>query len=212
MNGYFVTGTDTGVGKTLVAAVLTLALEGYYWKPVQSGIRDEPSDKTTIQQLTDLSDEHFFASNYALQANLAPNQAAARENITIDLQACKLDAPRYPLIVEGAGGVCVPLNDKDSMLDLIHQTALPVIIASRGTLGTINHTLLTINMLQQKNIPIEGVVFSGELNMENKKHIEDLSGVKTLFHIPLFAEVSKNIFQKWVELNRDRILEALPCL
>ena len=209
MSGYFITGTDTGVGKTLSSAVLTLALKGYYWKPVQASSVEEISDRKMIQQLTELPDEHFFPSSYELKASLSPNQAAARENIKIDLQHCQLDNPRYPLVVEGAGGVCVPLNERHNMLDLIEQIALPVIVISRGTLGTINHTLLSILALQVRNIPIHGIIFSGELNPDNQNNIEEWSGVRTLFHIPHFSALTKNIFQHWVNQNRHKILEAL---
>jgi dethiobiotin synthetase len=212
MSGYFVTGTDTNVGKTLVAAALTLAFKGYYWKPVQSSLADFPADTKTVQQLTELSDEHFFPNSYALQANLSPNQAAALENITINMFACTLAAPRYPLIVEGAGGVMVPLNAEQNMLDLMEELALPIVIVARGTLGTINHTLLTIQALRQRRLKIHGIVYSGELHNENQKNIEEWSGVRTLFHLPQFAELTNNNFQTWVRQHRDSIQESLPCL
>src|ERR1700722_19661078 len=157
MSGYFITGTDTDVGKTLFSATLTLALKGYYWKPVQSGIADGMSDRRYVQQLTDLSDQHFFPSTYEFKASLSPNQAAALEEVTIDMLTCQLTAPRYPLVVEGAGGIFVPLNKQHCMLDLMQQLALPVILVSRGTLGTINHTLLSIQALRQRDIPIQGI-------------------------------------------------------
>ena len=212
MSGYFVTGTDTNVGKTFVAAALTLAFKGYYWKPVQSSLADFPSDTKTVQQLTELSDEHFFPNNYALQANLSPNQAAALENITINMFACTLAAPRYPLIVEGAGGVLVPLNAEHNMLDLMEELALPIVIVARGTLGTINHTLLTIQALRQRHLNIHGIVYSGELRSENQKNIEAWSGVRTLFHLPQFTAPTKNNFQTWVRQHQYSIQEALPCL
>jgi dethiobiotin synthetase len=209
MSGYFITGTDTGVGKTLISAVITLALEGYYWKPVQSGIADDVTDTKIIQTLTDLPAQHFFPSTYKLQASLSPNQAAAKENIKIDLHQCQLQNPRYPLVVEGAGGICVPLNSEHNMLDLMQQLALPVIIVSRGTLGTINHTLLSVLALREREIPIHGIVFSGELNPDNQKNIEELSGVRTLFHLPWFTSLTKNHLQHWVDQHRHIILEAL---
>jgi dethiobiotin synthetase len=212
MSGYFITGTDTNVGKTLVAAALTLAHKGYYWKPIQSSLANTQGDTKTVQQLTELSDEHFFPNNYALQADLSPNQAAALENITINMFACTLAAPRYPLIVEGAGGVLVPLNAEHNMLDLMEELALPIVIVSRGQLGTINHTLLTIQALHHRHLKIHGIVYNGELHAENQKNIEEWSGVRTLFHLPPFPEVTKNNFQNWVRQHHDTIVEALPCL
>jgi dethiobiotin synthetase len=209
MNGYFITGTDTGVGKTLVSAVLTLALQGYYWKPVQSGVATDVTDQDFVQQITGLPDKHFFPSIYRLQAPLSPNQAAVLENVSIDIKSCQLENPAYPLIVEGVGGILVPINNTHAVIDLAQQTALPVIIVSRGTLGTLNHTLLTIRALQQKNIPIQGVIFSGELFPTNQADIEKWSGIKTLFHLPHLKNLSKSILQFWVNENRNKILEGL---
>jgi dethiobiotin synthase len=189
-----------------------LALKGYYWKPIQSSLGHALSDTKTIQQLTDLSDEHFFPNSYSLQADLSPNQAAALENITINMFACTLAAPRYPLIVEGAGGVMVPLNSEHTMLDLMQELGLPIVIVSRGQLGTINHTLLTIQALKQRRLDIHGIVYSGELNVQNQKNIEEMSGVRTLFHLPKFSELTKNNFQTWVSQHKEIIVEVLPCL
>lgn len=181
MNGFFITGTDTNVGKTLTAAMLTAFLGGCYWKPIQSGM---PSDRERVQQLTGLPDAHFYPSQYTLKASLSPDQAAELEGITIDLTQCQLPKTAYPLIVEGAGGVFVPINQNECMLDLMQQLALPVIVVSRGTLGTVNHTLLTLEALRKRQLDIEGIVFSGELNPANQTAIETWGKVKTLFHIP----------------------------
>src|SRR5262249_34913514 len=113
------------------------------------------------------------------------------------------------LVVEGAGGVYVPLNQQDCILDLIQKVALPVIIVSRGNLGTINHTLLTIAALRQWNIPIHGIVYSGELNPANQIAIEKWGDVKTLFHIPKFENLTKDILSMWIDQHKKKILEAL---
>ena len=198
MNGYFITGTDTGVGKTLASAVLTYVLKGCYWKPIESGIADEEPSVSQVQQLTEFPPEHFYPSSYLLKASLAPAEAAALEGVSINIDHCELPKTNKTMIVEGAGGIYVPLNEKETMLDLIRKLALPVIIVARGTLGTINHTLLTIEGLRQNNLPIHGVVFSGELNPANQKAIEKWGQVRTLFHMPLFDRIDAPTIQRWI--------------
>jgi dethiobiotin synthetase len=197
-NGYFITGTDTGVGKTLVSAILTSILQGCYWKPIQSGVAEEIPDLEQVKNWTQLSEGHFFPSRYTLQAPLAPDQAAALEKRKLDLDECILPSTPKPLIVEGAGGIYVPLNDQHTMLDLMKKLALPVIIVARGTLGTINHTLLTIEGLRRQEIPIHGVVFNGKLNPANQKAIEKWGQVRTLFQVPFFDTIDASILQRWI--------------
>jgi malonyl-CoA O-methyltransferase len=211
MTQYFITGTDTGVGKTIVSAVLTFALQSHYWKPIQSGIADETPDTEQVQHLASLNNQSIIPSTYTLQASLSPDQAAQQEGVTIDLLKCQLPTTMQSLIVEGAGGVFVPLNDQYCMMDLMKQLNLPVIIVSRGTLGTINHTLLTIAMLRQRHIPIQGVIFNGELNPDNQRAIEKWGEVKTLLHVPHFESLSRHDFQAWVLKKKSLILEALQC-
>src|SRR4051812_44669988 len=117
MSQFFITGTDTNVGKTLVSAILTMALNAVYWKPVQSGT----SDKEQVQEWTQLSDNHFLPSLYSLKAALSPDQAARLENIKIELSNCTLPQIHQSLIVEGAGGVKSPLNEKECIIDLIKK-------------------------------------------------------------------------------------------
>ncbi len=196
--GYFITGTDTGVGKTLVSAILTWVLKGCYWKPIQSGLREDLSDLEQVKKLTGLSRDHFYPSRYQLQAPLSPDQAAALEQVTLDLDQCDLPKTEKPLIVEGAGGAYVPLNEQHTMLDLMKKLALPVIIVARGTLGTINHSLLTIEELRRRDIPVHGVVLNGDLNPANKKAIEKWGRVQTLFHVPFFDTMDASILQRWI--------------
>ena len=203
MKRFFVTGTDTEVGKTLTSAILLLALQGHYWKPVQSG---DPDD-VRVKQLTGLPETHFFPPVYSLKASLSPDQAAFRENISIDLE--KISMPENltrPLIVEGAGGIFTPLNSNSCMLDLMRKLNLPIIIVSRGGLGTINHTLMTIEILRQRQFNIHGVIFSGKLNPDNQTAIEQRGNVRTLLHIPFFENVT---IKNWVEENRQSILAGL---
>jgi dethiobiotin synthase len=209
MKKFFITGTDTGVGKTIISAVLTLALKAHYWKPIQTGLADDPAEQEIVKQLTGLAQTHFLPSVHVLQASLAIDQAADLENSIVDLSDFHLPDVAHPLIVEGAGGVFHPLNKKHLMFDLIKKLNLPVIIVSRGTLGTINHTLLTIEALRHRQITIQGIIFSGELNKKNQLAIEQWGNVRTLLHFPYFASLSKSSLEKWVAENESIILEAL---
>jgi len=205
MKHFFITGTGTDVGKTMASAAITLARLGQYWKPIQSGT----SDRLTVQQLTGLGDSHFLPSVYEFQASLSPDQAAALENKMIDLQTCHMPTNVSSLVVEGAGGIFVPLNENKFMLDLMKQCYLPIIVVAHGKLGTINHTLLTLEVLRYHQLPIHGVVFSGELNPNNQLAIEKMGNVNTLFHIPHFSELTPSHFQQWVRENNHLIMESL---
>lgn len=209
MRKFFITGTDTLVGKTVTSAVLTLALQAYYWKPIQTGLADDLPEQETVRRLTGLNEAHFLPSIYAFQASLAIDQAASLENTAVDLSRCNLPEIARSMIVEGAAGVFHPLNTTNTMFDLIKRLNLPVIIVSRGTLGTINHTLLTIEALRHRQIPIQGIIFSGELNPKNQTAIEQWGKVRTLLHIPHFHGLAKPILQKWVADHQSTILEGL---
>jgi dethiobiotin synthetase len=168
---FFITGTDTDVGKTVVAALLTLGLGASYWKPVQSGL--EPStDTKTVKTLTQLDPSHFFPERFRLTQPLSPHAAAAIDQVSIDLNDFQLPQVKTSyLIVEGAGGLMVPLNNQDLMIDLIQFLELPVCLVARSTLGTINHTLLSLAQLKQAKIPILGVILNGPKNESNRSAI-----------------------------------------
>ena len=186
MSAIVVTGTDTGVGKTVVAAMLTLALDAVYWKPVQSGIA-EGTDAATVAALTDLGPEHFILERYLLKQPLSPHRAAELDGIEIDPHALSLPAaaPRGRLlIVEGAGGVMVPLTRRTLFIDVFQRWGAPVIVCARTALGTINHTLLTIEALRRRHIPILGVVFVGEPVPDSERTICELGQVKRLGLLP----------------------------
>ncbi len=169
---FFVTGTDTNVGKTVVSAMLTLGLNGTYWKPVQSGL--EPiTDSDYVRAVTELDDSHFISERFRLTQPLSPHLSARLDGVDIHLSDFAL--PHHPesspLIVEGAGGLLVPLNSTDLIIDLIRHLQLPVCLVARTQLGTINHTLLSLRQLQQANIPVLGVIMNGPKNLENRKAI-----------------------------------------
>ena len=209
MTQFFITGTDTGVGKTVASAVLTLALNAYYWKPIQTGFLEDGLEEQTVQQLTALDHSCFLPSVYRFQAGLAIDQAAALEAQSVELERCQLPNVSHSLIVEGAGGVFHPLNETTLFFDLMKKLNLPVIIVCRGTVGTINHTLLTVEALRAREIAIHGLIFSGDLNSESQLTIEKWGQVRTLFHIPFFKSLTHSVLKKWVADNRSRILAGL---
>lgn len=192
---FIVTGTDTDVGKTIVSSLLTLGLGGAYWKPIQSGL--EPmTDTERVQSLTGLDSSHFYPEVYRLSQPLSPHAAAAIDGVEIDLEQIQLPAFSKPhLIVEGAGGLLVPLNDRYFMVDLFYKLKLPVCLVARSTLGTLNHTLLSLRQLRAANIPVLGVILNGEKNPSNAEAIVYYGKVKILGELepinPLNADTLK---------------------
>lgn len=187
--GVFVTGTDTGIGKTLVSAVLAKAWNADYWKPFQTGVAQEPGDTETIARLTSLSAPRLHPPASVLQAPLSPWAAAPLEGVELDAAGIVLPASDRPLVVEGAGGLYVPIDDEHMMIDLIDTLKLPVVLVARSGLGTINHTLLSLQALRQRRIPVLGVVMSGVRSPGNKAAIERFGGVNVLAEIPLLETV-----------------------
>lgn len=186
--GVFVTGTDTGIGKTLTSAVLARAWGADYWKPLQTGVASEPADTDTVVALAGLGPARIHAPHAVLRLPLSPLAAAREEGVTLDMAAIRLPATRAPLVVEGAGGLMVPITEDAFMIDLAAQLGLPVVLAARSTLGTINHTLLSLQALRARGLPVAGVVMSGPLSAGNKADIERLGRVRVLLEIPLLAQ------------------------
>lgn len=182
----FVTGTDTGVGKTVVAAALVRAWQGAYWKPVQTGLAEETGDSAVVARLAGIGPERLHPPRYALQAPLSPQAAAALENQSLSLEAFDPPNPidHRPLVIEGAGGVMVPLTDDALMIDLIVRLAAPVVIVARSTLGTVNHTLLTLAALRARAVTVAGVILNGPPNPGNRAALEQFGRVRILAELP----------------------------
>ena len=179
----FVSGTDTGIGKTVVSAMMTLGLSATYWKPIQSGLEEE-TDTEFVKRVTGLSDEHFMSERFRLQEPLSPHASAEIDGVTISLDDFQLpEAGTNNLVVEGAGGLLVPLNDNDMIIDLIERFQLPVLLVSRSELGTLNHTFLSLEALRSREIPVLGVVMNGPKNESNKKAIEKYGNVEVIGEI-----------------------------
>ena len=187
----FVAGTDTGVGKTLVSAMLVAGLKGFYWKPVQSGA-DHGGDSDWIREKTALPECHFLPEIFRLKEYLSPHAAAARENVHIELGAFYQPAidPIRHLVIEGAGGLMVPLSDKWLMVDLIKKLGAPVLLVARSGLGTINHTLLSLEKLRASGIDVLAVVMNGPRNEENRIAIEHFGRTEVLAQIELMDEIN----------------------
>ncbi|MDI2090232.1 dethiobiotin synthase [Commensalibacter oyaizuii] len=184
--GYFVTGTDTDVGKTFISACLVKLLNALYWKPIQTGLNCDPGDTNTICKLTGLRDQQIIPPLIELQHPLSPEAAAEIENIKLDIHQMNftLNDPSKTYIVEGAGGIFVPIAENQFMIDCMKKINLPVIIVARTSLGTLNHTLLTIECLRHHHIPIAGVILNGSSNPANKKAIERHGKVRVIAEIP----------------------------
>lgn len=177
--GFVVTGTDTGVGKTVFSAALTAALDGCYWKPVQAGI-DKDTDAEIVARLAGLNADRVFPEAYCLKTPCSPHLAAAIDGVEIDPARLALPDSSRPLIIEGAGGALVPLTRSLVYADLFCRWGLPVIIVARTTLGTINHSLLTIEALRRRQIMVHGVAFVGEENADSEAIICQLGRIKRL--------------------------------
>jgi dethiobiotin synthetase len=209
LHGFFVTGTDTDVGKTVVAAWLLLHMNGCYWKPVQSGLEGE-TDTETVQKLTGAENGRILPETYRLPEPLSPHESARRAGIEIDME--RFDAPECggrALIVEGAGGLLVPLNDKARVIDLIEDLHLPVILVARSTLGTINHTLLSLEALRRRGLTVAGVVMSGPDMPHNRAAIECYGKTVVLAEIPPLDPVSREaLLAIEPELDLDKLARS----
>ena len=192
----FITGIGTEIGKTIVSAVLVEKLQADYWKPVQSGQLDN-SDTMIVQKLISNKKSVFHQEAYRLTQPFSPHLSAALDGIEINLNKINLPHTENQLIIEGAGGLMVPLNDKVLMIDLIKKLDAEVVLVSKNYLGSINHTLLSVEILKNRNIPIKQLIFCGETNQSSEQVISDQSGIAIL-RIPFFETLNKNTINKFV--------------
>jgi len=188
---FFVTGIGTGIGKTVVSAVLVEKLKADYWKPVQSGDLQN-SDTLTVKNLVSNRSSVFHEEAYRLTQPFSPHKSAAIDGITIDPEQIKLPTTNNTQIIEGAGGLMVPLNNQFLMIDLVKQLGAEVILVSQNYLGSINHTLLSIYALKQEKIPIKGIIFNGIKDIYSKEAILEHSQLELLGHIPEYGTLDKN--------------------
>ncbi len=180
---FVITGTDTDIGKTVVAAMLTQALGATYWKPLQSGI-EGGVDTKAVQKMTGLPSERFLAEKYVFTEPLSPHRAAELDQMEVDVDSLTIPETDQRLIIEGAGGLMVPLTRKNLLINLFKTWQVPVILVARTGLGTINHTLLSLEALWSRKIPVHGIIFVGEKNDDNIKTIHQFSDTKVLGRLP----------------------------
>lgn len=185
----FITGTDTGVGKTLVAGMLVAACAGCYWKPVQTG-SDLETDSAWVKRICGVPSRRIYPETYSFPEPVSPHLAAKWTGQRIDPLKISWPETEGPVIAEGAGGVMVPLNEKEFMLDLILRLAAPVLVVARSGLGSINHTLLTVDRLRSGGADVLGVVLNGEPNPENKKAVEKYGGTNVVAEIDVLSEIT----------------------
>jgi dethiobiotin synthetase len=179
-----VTGTDTGIGKTVFAAGLTRLLDGYYFKPVQAGLTDE-TDTTVVQRLSALPAKRMLPEIWRLTTPASPHLAAERDGVIIGPAALELPELDRPLIVEGAGGLMVPLTRDVLYIDVFATWRAPVVLCARTALGTLNHTLLSLEALQGRGIPILGIALIGDAHTDNERTLREMGRVPILGTLPL---------------------------
>lgn len=199
-NFFFITGTDTGVGKTFVSTILVTGLKASYYKPIQAGF---PTDTDFVKKYSLLPEKNFLKETHLFKLAASPHLSSKNENKTILLSDFILPSKinTSHLIVEGCGGLLVPINEKEFIIDLIKKFSIPTILVARSTLGTINHTLMSLNQLRSYSIPILGVVLNGPKNKENKIAIQNYGKVSIIAEIDTQKNIDKINFQKLFKEN-----------
>ncbi|MEH6949924.1 dethiobiotin synthase [Nitrobacter sp. NHB1] len=186
-----VTGTDTGIGKTVFSAALAGALDGFYWKPIQAGL-DEETDSQTVLRLSGLAAGRVLPEAYRLRTPASPHLAAELDGVTIEHEALHIPEKDRPLVVEGAGGLLVPLTRTITYLDVMARWRVPVVLCARTALGTINHSLLSIEALRARGVAMLGIAFIGEENVESERIITEMGKVRRLGRLPPVAPLTRD--------------------
>ena len=200
----FITGISTDVGKTIASAIIVEALEADYWKPIQAGDLDN-SDTHKVKSQISNTKSQFFENIYALNTPASPHFAAELDGISIDIQQIIEPQTKNNLVIEGAGGIFVPLNETDCVIDLI-QPDYKVIVVSRHYLGSINHTLLTIEALQNRKLNIGGIIFSGNENKASESIILNKTGINCIGRIDQEPYFDQNVIREYADLFRENLL------
>jgi dethiobiotin synthetase len=208
MKGFFVTGTDTGIGKTVLSALLVAALDAFYWKPIQTG-SSEGTDRETVRRLAAPPEERLLPESYCFVPPVSPHLAARLAGTRINLDALTFPAVHpvqkdRPWIVEGAGGAMTPINETALMLDLMRHVKLPVVVATRTSLGTINHTIMTLFALREARLTVRGVVMIGADNDENRSAIEHYGNVQVIGQIPVLERLNRASLLEVFDQQFDR--------
>ena len=191
-----VTGTDTEIGKTVFAAALADRLGACYWKPIQSGLEGE-TDSEIVARLGGLSSDRILPERYRLNTPVSPHQSAAIDGVGIDTAELAVpDTGGRPLVIEGAGGLMVPLDQSTLYIDVFARWRIPVVLCARTSLGTINHSLLSIEALRRRDIDLLGVAFIGEGNPESERAISEIGRVKQLGRLPRLSPLNQSTLRE----------------
>ncbi|MCF8882282.1 dethiobiotin synthase [Erythrobacter sp. SN021] len=201
MSAFVVTGTDTDVGKTVFAAALTGALDAHYWKPVQAGL-EEGGDRAQVARLAGLAEDRVLPEAYRLATPCSPHRAAEIDGVIIDPDGLALP-PQRPLVVEGAGGALVPLGGDLLYADLFAHWGLPTVVVARTALGTINHSLLTIEALRARGVPVHGIAFVGEAIEDSEATICRMGAVERLGRLPMLDSLEPDTLADAFARNFD---------
>ncbi|OXA72501.1 dethiobiotin synthase [Flavobacterium aquidurense] len=200
----FVTGISTDVGKTIASSIIVESLEADYWKPIQAGDLDNSDSHKIKSKISNLKSK-IFENSYKLNTPASPHLAAEIDGIKIDLKQIKEPETKNHLVIEGAGGIFVPLNDKDLIIDLI-QPDYKIIVVSRHYLGSINHTLLTVEAIRNHGFEVAGIIFSGSENKATESMILNKTGIKCIGRIDEEPYFDQNVIKEYADLFRDNLL------
>ncbi|NHM00609.1 dethiobiotin synthase [Flavobacterium difficile] len=199
----FITGIGTDVGKTIASSIIVEALQADYWKPIQAGDLEQ-SDSHKVEKYISNAKTKFHKNAYALHTPASPHLAAEIDGISIDIQKICTPETTNHLVVEGAGGVFVPLNDTDCVIDLI-QPDYKVVVVSRHYLGSINHTLLTLEALKSRNLNVAGIIFSGDENKATESIILSKTNVPMIGRINNEPYFDQNVITYYADLFRENL-------
>ena len=202
---YFISGIGTEVGKTIAAAIVTEALEADYWKPIQAGDL-ENSDTHKVKRLISNSRSIFHENAFALNTPMSPHAAAEIDKVKISAKKIKQPKTKNSLVIEGAGGLLVPINDTETIADLIKPDH-KVILVSRHYLGSINHTLLTVAALQSRELTCAGIIFSGEENPSSEEIIKKMTGLPIIGRIEQEPYFDQNVVLEYADKFRSKLLK-----
>lgn len=208
MRGIVVAGIGTGIGKTFIAAILTEALEADYWKPVQAGSLDF-TDTDFVKQHISNTKLFFHPEAYRLITPMSPHAAAKIDGAIIEFDKLAIPESGNTIVIEPAGGLMVPLNDKKLNIDLLKQWGLPVVLVSQNYLGSINHTLLSIEVLKQHGIRLAGIIFNGERNGATEDFILQYTGVNCIGKINHEKTINKETVKRYADELREKLNELI---
>ena len=206
---FIICGTDTDVGKTLISSFFVRGLKSFYWKPIQSGIETE-TDSQSILRLSGIKKEKILKEAYIFEKPVSPHWAAEIDGKKIDINLLNLPKIDGSIVIETAGGLMVPITRNFLQIDQMRKWNLPVIIVCRSSLGTLNHTLLTIEALKKRNIKILGLIINGEKHLDNPKTLREFSKLPIIAEFPRLNNIDKNNLDRlWKELNIEKNLASI---